>query len=382
MFDKVSKILFVVLFIFTLAVPIVTTNLRQDKISVSEKRKLVPMAKLYDENGAINKNFLSDFEKWINDNIGLRSQMVALNAEIQYYMFNTLADNGNMRLGPNGELNYVTKPIVRDYQHVYLYSKDKIKCITDSFQEVSDYLSDRNIQFYYFQCWDKQSIYPEQFPNTINQYGEKSKTEQLVENLEKNTTINVVSPKQELIDAKKEYNTYGTWYDPTHWTQRGAYIGYKKLMNEINKNNSYKYKVLQEKDYDIFITDQGSTVFGNIHKPDYEEELIIHNPKAYAIDVEPIFLSEWADNSRKILVNDAVDNNDTLLILGDSYFDGFLYDDFAESFHMVIQIWGDYTSKIQEIVDYYNPSIVVCENAERCDRTEEMVKAAQAIKEE
>ena len=33
--------------------------------------------------------------------------------------------------------------------------------------------------------WDKQSIYPEQFPNTINQYGEKSKTEQLVENLEK-----------------------------------------------------------------------------------------------------------------------------------------------------------------------------------------------------
>ena len=77
-----------------------------------------------------------------------------------------------------------------------------------------------------------------------------------------------------------------------------------------------------------------------------------------------------------------MDNNDTLLILGDSYFDGFLYDDFAESFHMVIQIWGDYTSKIQEIVDYYNPSIVVCENAERCDRTEEMVKAAQAIKEE
>lgn len=79
--------------------------------------------------------------------------------------------------------------------------------------------------------------------------------------------------------------------------------------------------------------------------------------------------------------NDSVDNEDTLLIIGDSYFDSFLYDDFAESFHRVVQVWGEFAPNIEELVDYYNPVIVISENAERCDRTSTMVKAAEILSE-
>lgn len=379
MFDKITKISFTVLFLGMLAVPLVTTNLKKNAVSQAENRTLAQMPELYEEDGSPNRNFLSEFETWINDNIGLRSNMVIANAKIQYYIFDVLSNNSDMLLGPNRELNYATSAIITDYQHFDLKSEAKLEEIAKSYQTINDYLESLGIQYYYFQCWDKQSIYPEYFPNTVIQYGDISKTDQVIDTLENKTSVTVVSPKQLLIDNKDMYDTYSVWGDATHWTQRGAYLGYLQLMETINRNNGGKYKILQEEDYVITVTDQGSTLFGGIHEEDYLENFAIKNPQAYQTDEAPIFLSEWAYRSRKVYRNDAVDNDDVLLIIGDSYFDSFLYDDFAESFHCVVQIWGDYMQNLKEIVEYYEPDIIVNENAERCDRTELLIVAAKSL---
>ena len=39
------------------------------------------------------------------------------------------------------------------------------------------------------QCWDKQSIYPEYFPKTINQYGDVSACDQVVNGLQDKNSI-------------------------------------------------------------------------------------------------------------------------------------------------------------------------------------------------
>lgn len=381
MFKKILRMLFIVSFCSIIGIPLITTNFQQDKVSESENRKLTAMPKLHNDDGSLNENFTSDLESWINDNIGLRSQMVIANAKIQFYGFNVLANNSDMLLGPNQELNYATNDIIADYQHEDLKTQDKLNQIASGYQRVSDYLEQRGIQFYYFQCWDKQSIYPEYFPKTIKQFGDVSKTDQIIATLKTRTTVDVISSKELLIDAKKEYDTYSVWGDPTHWTQRGAYLGYRMLMEEINAKNQNKYKILSADDYNIEITDQGYTVFGGIHKKDMLEDFEVKDPQAYLSDEEPMFLSEWANKSRTIYYNDKVDNNDTLLILGDSYFDNFLYDDFAESFHRVVFIWGDYAEKLEQLVDYYQPLIVINENAERCDRTEVMISASYKLSE-
>ena len=344
MLKKILRILFIVSFCSIIGNPLVTTNFQQGKVSESENRKLTAMAELHNDDGSLNENFTSDFENWINDNIGLRSQMVIANAKIQFYGFNVLANNSDMLLGPNQELNYATNDIIADYQHEDLKTQDKLDQIASSYQRVSDYLEQR---------WDKQSIYPEYFPKTIKQFGEVSKTDQIIDTLKTKTTVDVVSSKELLIEGKKEYDTYSVWGDPTHWTPRGAYLGYRLLMEEINSKNQNKYKILSEDDYNIEITDQGYTVFGGIHKKDMLEDFQIKNPQAYLSEEEPMFLSEWAKKSRTIYYNDKVDNKDTLLILGDSYFDNFLYDDFAESFYRVVQVWGDYAGNIQQLIDHY-----------------------------
>lgn len=368
MFEKISKRIFIIFFIIMISIPIITINLQKGKISEAENRRLAYPPEFYNEDGTKNANFISDFERWFNDNLGFRSVLVRQNAKIQFYLFNVLSNNSDTILGPNGELNYATDRIIQSYQHLDLRTDEELQSYCEGFQCANDYLSERGIQLYYFQCWDKQSIYPEYFPTTVLQYGDISRTDQKIVALMNNTTVHIISPKNDLIANKEKYDTYSKWGDATHWTQRGAYIGYKLLMTEINRNNQGKYRVLDEEDYNITVTDQGSTLFGGIHKEDLEENFDIKNPKAYQTDEAPQWLSNWAYKSRLIYFNDSVNNDDTLLILGDSYFDNFLYDDFAESFHKVVFVWGDYGTDFVEVVDYYNPAIVVVENAERVDR--------------
>lgn len=280
MFNRISKRVFVILFFAMLIIPLATINLKRNTRSETENRKLAQFPDFYDEEGKRNINFNSQFETWVNDNIGFRSEMVATNAKLQYYLFRVLTHN-DMYLGPNGEFNYATKEMLADYQHLNLKSEQELSYLAEGFQYAKDYLSDKDIQMYYFQCWDKHSIYPEYFPKTVIQYGEKSKTDQIVKALIEKTDVNVISPKAELIAGKDNYESYSKWGDSSHWTQRGAFVGYQKLMGEINNNNNGIYKMLQENDYNITVKDQGVILSGGIHKVCLLEKFEIKNPQAY-----------------------------------------------------------------------------------------------------
>lgn len=377
---NVIKKVYITAFTILLVFPLVFFNFKGNGISENEKRLLADIPKIYTEEGNLNNEYTSQFEEWINDNIGFRSVLNMLNGKMLYYCFDTIGGNSDQYLGPHVELDYITPSILRSYQHLDLKSDEEMREIVNSYQKFSDYLEENGIQYYYYQCWDKQSIYPEHFPNGIIQYNDYSKTDQIVRYLAENTSINVISPKQALIDAKDDYDTYSTWGDPTHWTQRGAYIGYQELMKAINTKNDNKYKVLSEEDYDIKAVDQGCTIYGDIHNECMLETFEIRNPRAYKTGEAPIYVSTFGSNHKNILQNDSVDNEDTILIIGDSYFDGFIYDDIAESFHKVVMVWGGNVANIKELVEEYHPSIVIEENAERCDRTADMVEASKELK--
>ena len=378
MFKRVSQMAFTVLFLLMIVIPLLTTNLQKNKVSADENRMLAPRAELYKEDGTWNENYTEDFETWINDNIGMRSSMIINNARMQYYWFKVLANNADMYLGPNGELNYATAAMLTDYQHDNLYSDDYLHEIADNMQYLSDYVEAKGTQFYYYQCWDKHSIYPEYFPATVIQTGKESKTDGIVRALNDYSDVNVISPKQELQDGKSIIPTYSVWGDPAHWNQRGAYTGYIKLMNTINKNSDIQYRVLQESDYNITTPDQGATLFGGIHRVDNIEDFEIKNAKAILTNEKLTLYSD--DERHRFFTNNEVDNGTRLLIIGDSYFDAFIIDDLAESFYETIIIWGDYLSNLQNIIDTYDADIVIVEAAERVDRTKSIINGVTAMK--
>ena len=363
-----------------LCIPIIFANYKEGLTASDENRFLAKFPKLICDDGSLNTKFFTEMNYWIDDNIGFRTELVKLNSKVMYSVFGVLPESSAMYLGKNGELNYATSEMLIDYQHLNLKTEEELTSIADDYQVVSDYLRQQGIQYYYFQCWDKHSIYPEQFPKTVVQYGNISKTDQIVETLREKTTVNVISPKQALLDAKKDYPVYSVWGDPAHWTPRGAYVGYCELLNAINLQNDNLYNVLQEEEYDIKIIDQGYSVSG-IREVDMLEKFDIMNPVAVKANEKLTLYSELADKGCCYYTNEQVDNDTRVLIIGDSYIgQGMLVDDMAESFRETILITATYTRNLVELIDAYKPDIVINENAERCERTGEINVVAKQIR--
>ena len=378
MLKKKINIVFITLFFLIILIPLAFTNYTKGKISVYENRVLAPFPALFVDH-KWNKNVLSDLDKWINDNVGFRSDFIAANAKVQYELFNKLQKNGDYILGPNGEFDFAPSYIIKDILRENMKSENTLKRMAKGFQVAKDFLAKKNIQMIYFQCTDKHTIYPEYYPDRlINQSkGKVSKTDTIIESLKKYTDIDFIYPKNELIEAKNNYDTYSKFGDSTHWTQRGAFIGYQLLMDKVNALNSNNYKVLKESDYNITLKDMGLTLFGGIHRICMLENFDIKNPQAKITNDKLTLFAE--DKSNSFRTNESVNNKTRVLILGDSYFNSFIVDDIAESFYETILIWGDYSQHFKTIIETYKPNIVIIENAERCDRTDALANAALAM---
>ena len=377
MVKKIYNILFVVMFMAIISLPLIKTNWTSGGISEDENRYLAEAPKLMGE-GKFNDKFTADVETWFMDHMGYRKELIDYNAKMQYEVFDKMLSNSNYYLGRYGDVNYATDAMIMDYAHLNLRDESEVVKIGNSYQKVSDWLGEKGIQFYYVQCWDKHSIYPEQFMASVNQIGDISKTDQVIAYLRENTTVKVLSLKETLLENKNEYEVYSNWGDPTHWTERGAYVGYKYIMQGINKYNDNRYKVLDEDDYNISISDKGIVLNGFIHEEDMLESFSIKEPMASMVDIS--IMDKYSEDRRhSAWENPNVDNDSKLLLVCDSYIDSFIIEDIAESFSQVWLIWGDYTMDMENIVEMYDPDIVIYECAERVDRSYSVVELADSL---
>lgn len=374
---KAIRIIFIVLFAGMLAFPYVFAN-RGGAVVSEEENRTLNQRPSFIEDGNLNVAFTYEYEDWFLDNLGFRSLLTDIYAKMQYYFFDNIFDT-DMYIGKTGDSIYATDEMIVDYQHLNLWSEEEVDRIGESYQVVSDWIEAQGIQFYYIQCYDKHSIYPERFMEYVNQDGQVSKTDQVIKELTKDTTVNVISLKDTLIDNKEKYDVFSHHGDPSHWSYRGAFLCYQKIMQEINAHNNNQFKVLQEEDYTISICDQGKYFKGDIHFEDYQEAFVLKEPVAEKVDA--VVLQQFSNDVRhSVWENPNAGNNTRVLLVGDSYVDSYLLDSFAESFSQTFLIWGDYTEEMADMVEICQPDIVIYECAERVDRSNLICKLAKDIK--
>ena len=129
-----------------------------------------------------------------------------------------------------------------------------------------------------------------------------------------------------------------------------------------------------EEDYKIGYV----THTGNDGQTEQIEKFVVANPKAQKADTS--VMEKWGEDHRhSVWKNPEAGNNKRLLLMCDSYFNNHLVDDIAESFSEVWLVWGDYTSKLPQIVNLYDPDIVIYECAERVDRSTAICNLAKKL---
>ena len=204
---NIYNMVFIVIFLMILWVPFLLAHREDCRISDMENRMLASVPHIMKENGGINFSYSADFDAWINDNVRFRTILMELNSTLQYRLFGRIAKE-SLREGKEGHLYYVDEDKVREYQHVNLLSEEELTAYITSMQKLNDYLKERGIAFYYMQCYDKDSIYPEYYVKGVKQFGDMSRANQIVDALKRNTDVSVIPIYKELMDHKGEELLY------------------------------------------------------------------------------------------------------------------------------------------------------------------------------
>ncbi len=201
-------------------------------------------------------------------------------------------------------------------------------------------------KFLYIIANSKEKVFPQYYPFDMS---DRSLTE-VVESIFIENQVEYINPRNVL--RRNEYSYYKT---DTHWSDLGAYIAYREV---LNKTDNIDY--IEEPEF----TDV--EVIGDLGSKLSPRERTIKKKFKNGLLIEPnlVFHNKLSKTGAiKVLVNNEINNNKTVLIFGGSSMENFSpY--FSYSFHRVITI-NLPGSVVDEIVDFEKPDLLLMQTNER-----------------
>lgn len=358
------NILTIIIFIGMISLPWIFAHRdKEGRLSSMENRRLAQYPMLWTEEG-INPDYIGQYENWLEDNLRGRTVMVEVDAALQYYLFGRIVKSDTMR-GRENWLFVKDNEMIQEYQHLNLMPEEALVEYAENMQDIADYLKERDIAFYYFQCYSKEEIYPDMYVDGIRRIGTTCKADQIVDVLHEKTDIKQILVKESLINCADEL-VYFQFVDPLHWNEKGSYLGYQILMDDIRKDFE-NVPVLREDDFVIEEEERVIELYG-VEYPFPENCPVYRVREPHAREITAESEERWSFLHYKehthAYINEKSDNNMKILLLGDSFIRMFLKDDIAESFRETLSIDWLNIPILDKVVEEFDPDIVVIESAQ------------------
>lgn len=217
--------------------------------------------------------FTSEFEKYMSDQIIMKDGLVRLKTQTNLVLNQKYI---------NGVYFAEDDRLISDYEEPYAQLDKNITYINE-FVQAND-----NLNCIFFAIPTASHVYAEDMPDFAENYDQGEVLEHMRQNFDEN--LKVIDCEKELCEAKDEYIFYKTDH---HWTMNGAYIGYKKLCDELS------LKAADKTVYDISV---GSDEFyGTLYSkaPTFFQEkdsIILYNNPSGRYEVEYIDKSTSSDS--------------------------------------------------------------------------------------
>ncbi len=370
-----------------IAASLIFFNWKEGKLSVSENRELAHAPQLVDASGKISETFFQDLKVWFEDNLGFREAYFTLSGTINYNLFNK--SNANVEIGKDGWLYYdnennleIAKGGYPNFDESFLkqYCEDQIA--------IHEKLKAQNIEYVLVLPPSKVSIYPEFIASGDYKVSE-SPADIFADYIEANSDIKVVRLKESLLAEKERSEDNLFFKTDSHWSYAGRFVGYKKIIADLNK-----WGVISGDKLDAKLTDSGQ-VIGDLSKmmgpvklsgEKISEEVRnweIINPKAKELKKSDKLYSDVVElanrkhvEGRLCKVFENENANKRALIFGDSMLGQCLLEALAENFSNETFIW-DYKID-QDMIDLIKPDVVILDISERnlTDALEEINSSA------
>ena len=361
-------------FLVMLAVFVTILALPADTASVErENRSMSPMPKLNHES-VFSGEFASDFESYLGDNVGLRSNLTSMSKSLNGSRGIT-NELGSVVLTDNdigtGTTIKVTLLLVKDtVMVVFARDRETEKLYIDAINTLAENLPE-NIKLY-------NMLIPTQleFREPIYKNVQDDQIEAIKDVYSKyNERVNTVNIYDILSEHSDEYVYFRTDH---HWTQLGAYYAYRAFadtagvdavdaddydVHDIEGVYGYLYDRVNMDEADKrpdtvewYDLDENETI--NVTWYD-EEELAPHEGMMYRNDQHGYTFFFGSDFPLLKMENTAIPDGKTIVIIKDSFANAFA-PWLAKSYKRVILVDPrTYPGKIEDVVEEFNPDEVM-----------------------
>lgn len=202
----------------------------------TENRAMAEPPQLITEEGTLNKAFFQDFEKYFNERIALRNQLVYTDAKIQTSVFHESNVSGVIS-GKNDWLYYSST--LNDYLGTDVMSDRELYNLAHNFSVVQDYLEERDIDFVLTIPPNKNTLYGENMPYYASYIVDPDHSGKLLAPYLSEQGVSYLD-LFELFEGQNE-----TLYllRDSHWNMKGACLAYNAIMDELElEHNDYSDK--------------------------------------------------------------------------------------------------------------------------------------------
>src|ERR1044072_2084924 len=182
--------------------------------------------------GALGQ-FRSDLVTFIDDNFGLRAEMVKLNVRIRSAI--GVSAIPGMFMGKEGWFFLKTDSDVLDQvRALNRFADDELDEWIDLMEAQQRWVKAQGAAMVIVIAPNQHTIYPEYLPRYVNRVWPETRLDQIMRRLkERGSSLVVVDPRSDLWAAKERALLYHKYED--HWNALGAFIAYSAAMNEAKK---------------------------------------------------------------------------------------------------------------------------------------------------
>jgi hypothetical protein len=225
---RALQLLLVVPFLAMIAAPAVGNALGLDGADPSaERRTLAPFPSVSTSWSGL-KQFLPAIDAWFADHFAFRQNLVEWYG-ISRYLWMGMSPTPAVGVGPRGWMFYVDDGGLEDFTNESPLSEVEVQNWRNTIVRAQRWSRAHGIAYAFTILPDKSSIYPEWFPQTARRVTRLSRTDQIITAI--TDTGAAIDVRQALLDEKRNVRVFQK--TDTHWNARGAYVGYRTIIDSL-----------------------------------------------------------------------------------------------------------------------------------------------------
>ena len=173
-----------------------------------------------------------NFTTYFHDHFGLRGSLIILQALIKVKVLG-VSSSSEVVVGKNGWLYFTGDYSLDNYRGLCPFRPEELAQWVRLFQARQNWLEGRGIAFAVVVAPDKQTIYPENLPESIGPRGRTTRLDQLATALRQNTNVKIIDLRAALIAAKAASPHPLYYLTDSHWNGYGGLIAYQQIARDI-----------------------------------------------------------------------------------------------------------------------------------------------------